>query len=474
MISASPEIAEIANDLLNEFENSQWELVDNSLYYESEKRPNAIGLATPPEMRKLDCRIGWCRIYVDSLEERLDVEGFRLGTAKNAHLIYERLWSWWQYNDLDEWAGLGHTEAMIHGRAYVTVSAPEPGNKFLDPDKPIIRVESATSMWADIDPRTHQVTRAIRVIYREDGSQDPDRLTVYLPNITLGLIRSTRVSATEWDVDWEVRHNLGIVPVIPLLNRSRLTEWYGKSEISSELRSVTDAASRLMMNMQATAELMAIPQRILFGVDKDELLGTGSDKISVFEAYIARILAFTGDNDKMSAHQFQAAELRNFGDGMEMLAKEASKATGLPPQYLAVQSDNPASADAIRAAETRLVKKAERKQKMFGGAWEQVMRLALLIMDGDLPEDVHRLETVWRNAATPTIAAMADAVVKLASAQTASGEQILPTEQARILLDFTEEERIAMRESDRQTPRRQLNDVLNPPRFSDNPLSEED
>lgn len=466
MIAATPEIARLADDLLSEFGNSQTGLRDNILYYESKKRPQAIGLATPPEMRKLLAHIGWARIYLDSLEERLDIEGFRLaGRAAGTNIGDERLWSWWQYNDLDEWSGLGHLEAFIHGRAYVTIAAPDPFDSLSDQDKPVIRIESATTMWADVDPRTHRVTRAVRVVQDADGDVDPDRLTIYLPNSTIGLVRAQGMSVTAWDVEWQVDHDLGVVPVVPLLNRARLTEWYGKSEITEELRSAIDAAARILMNMQGTAELMAIPQRLLFGVSQDELLGTGPNKISTFQAYIGRILAFPDSG--ASAQQFSAAELRNFADAIEVIAKEAAKITGLPPQYLAYSSENPASADAIKASETRLVKKAERKQRIFGGAWEQVMRIAMLVMDGELPAESHRLETVWRNAATPTFAAIADAVVKLVSATTASGEQLLPNEQARIELGYSVEQRRQMTQWDRESPRQSLANVLKPPVFSD-------
>ena len=472
MIAATPEVARLADDLLSEFGNSQGGLQDNVLYYESKKRPEAIGLATPPEMRKLIAQIGWARIYLDSLEERLDIEGFRLAGKINGESIGdERLWSWWQYNDLDEWSGLGHLEAFIHGRAYVTIAAPDPNDSLADMDKPIIRIESATTMWADVDPRTHRVTKAIRVVQNADGDVDPDRLTVYLPNITYGLVRAQGMSLTPWDIEWQVQHNLGVVPVVPLLNRARLTEWYGRSEITEELRSAIDAAARIMMNMQATAELMAIPQRLLFGLTKDEMLGTGADRISSFQAYIARILAI--DKEGVTAHQFSAAELRNFADAIEVVAKEAAKITGLPPQYLAYSSENPASADAIRASETRLVKKAERKQRIFGGAWEQVMRIAMLVMDNELPAESHRLETVWRNAATPTFAAMADAITKIVAVQTQSGEQLLPTEQARIELGYSVEQRRQMKQWDRESPRQTLASVLKPPVFSDSNTQEE-
>ena len=49
----------------------------------------------------------------------------------------------------------------------------------------------------------------------------------------------------------------------------------------------------------------------------------------------------------------------------------------------------------------------------FGESWEEVMRLCFLVVDGELPENAARMETVWRDPATPTTAAAADALGKL-------------------------------------------------------------
>lgn len=72
-----------------------------------------------------------------------------------------------------------------------------------------------------------------------------------------------------------------------------------------------------------------------------------------------------------------------------------------------VSSDNLASAEAIRSAESRLVKKTERTARLFGGAWEQVIRLAMLIQDGTISKLAFRMETTWRDPSTPAVAAKA-------------------------------------------------------------------
>ncbi len=420
-------------DMINLFQEKQAPLRENANYYNSEARPKAIGIAVPPEMKGLLAQVGYPRIYIDAIAERLELEGFRLGKADKAD---EELWDWWQANNLDVEAPLGQTDALYQGRSYITVAAPDPATDlFVDPKVPIIRVEPPTNLYASIDPRTRAVTQAIRAIYNEDGSS-VTAATLYLPLQTVIWQKAN----SEWLPPTVIPHNLGIVPVIPMANRTSLSDLYGTSAITPELRSVTDAAARILMDLQATAELMAIPQRILFGV-KPEQLGvdpeTGQKR---WDAYLARILAFSDPQGK--GYQFSAAELRNFVDALDALDKKAAAYTGLPPQYLSTSSDNPASAEAIKSSESRLVKHCELKTKIFGGAWEQAMRVAYLVMKGagSLPSDYYRMESIWRDPSTPTYSARADAATKLYG----GGLGVIPKERARIDIGYSVAERAEM------------------------------
>jgi hypothetical protein len=437
--------------MLNLFEEKTRTLSDNTAYYNAERRPDAIGVTVPTQMQKLLAHVGYPRLYIDSVAERQELEGFRLGGADQADAD---LWDWYVANNLDIESTLGHTDALVHGRSYITVSKPDPKIDIgVDPNVPIIRVEPPTALYAAIDTRTRQVTEAIRAVYDDDGTQII-MATLYLPDKTLGWVKE----AGAWKPVINVPHNLGIVPVIPLSNRTRLSDLYGTSEITPELRSMTDAAARILMNMQATAELMAVPQRLLFGVKPEELGVDPDTGQSLFDAYLARILAFEDPDSK--AQQFSAAELRNFTDALQEIAKQVAAYTGLPPQYLSTSSDNPASAEAIRASESRLVKHVERKNLVFGGAWEQAMRVAYLVMKGStLPPDYFRMESIWRDPSTPTYAAKADAVSKLY----ANGLGVIPKERARIDLGYSVTEREEMKVwDDQENPMGLLGAVAGP------------
>lgn len=420
------EYAKVVMDLSAKLTHAANDLEESNSYYEATYRLQTIGISTPHQMRCLRASIGWGRMYVDAVEERMDLEGFRMGD--DAERV-KTLLQWWQTNDLDEESGLAHTDAMVFGRSYVTVSAPSEDDD--DQDIPIIRVESPMNMWADVDPRTRRVTRAIR-LYKNPDNLAEQWATLYLPDETVFLINKDG----HWLLDPErplVAHGMGRVPVVPIMNRERLADRHGSSEITEELRSFIDAASRTMMNMQAASELMAVPQRLLFGVDASELAPNGSPQ-EVYQAYMAQIMAIGDPQGR--AEQFTAAELQNFVNVLQELSKHVASYTGLPPQYLSFSSDNPASAEAIKSAETRLVKKCERKSRLYGGSWEEVMRLATLVMEGSTPPEMQRMQAIWRDPATPTYASLADAAQKLY----ANGEGVIPRRRAQVDIGYSDEE----------------------------------
>jgi hypothetical protein len=122
------------------------------------------------------------------------------------------------------------------------------------------------------------------------------------------------------------------------------------------------------------------------------------------------------EGNKPSVEQFNPASPAPYLDQIKGYAQLLAAEAGIPAAYLGFQTDNPASADAIRAGEARLVKRAERRQAVFGRAWLEVGRLALLVRDGSVPAEFDdRISARWRDAATPTRSAAADEALKLTS-----------------------------------------------------------
>ncbi|GAA4934030.1 hypothetical protein HD597_010080 [Nonomuraea thailandensis] len=396
----------------------------------------------PELLKELDDRIkkvviNWPRLIVDSVEERLDVEGFRRGSDAEADA---KLWDIWQYNDLDEQSQMGHVDALTMRRGFVCVgSNPE------EDEPPLITVESPLQMYADTDPRTRRVRAALRRWNDDElsvgGQVRQQYATLYLPNDTIHYHFDE--GWTEIDRD---EHNLGLPPIEPLVNRPRPLRPLGVSELV-DVVPLSDAACKIATDMMVGAEYHAIPRRWVWGVDKDDFIGPDGKPVGAWSQLMGRLWSNEKGPGEIEAGQFPESSLANFHETINALARLVASISGLPPHYLGYSTENPASADAIRSSEARLVKRAERKQRSFGGSWERVMRLAERIMDGKWNEKSRSLETIWRDASTPTEAAKADATVKKKTAG------IIDNEQAREDLGYTSVQRGRMRRREQAAAR---------------------
>jgi hypothetical protein len=192
---------------------------------------------------------------------------------------------------------------------------------------------------------------------------------------------------------------------------------------------VSDAACKIASDMMVSAEYHAMPRRWATGMSRDDFADENGQPLGAMSSLAGRLWVNESENVKYG--QFPEAQLSNFHETLNQLARLVAALTGLPPSFLGLATDQPPSADAIRASEARLVKRAERRQRAFGEAWERVMRLTMLVRDGELDPRARSLETVWRDPATPTFAQMADATVKLHAAG------LLPTEAAQERLGFS-------------------------------------
>jgi hypothetical protein len=379
--------------------------------------------------------IAWPQLVVDSLEERLDVEGFGLPDDD----ADDELWRVWQANDCDEQSQMATVDALTMRRSYIAVGTNED-----DDQTPLITFESPLEVFADIDPRTRGVRSAIRLYgygfgygYQGlDGQTASQTLvsgkveryaTVYEPNRT-----SFYDLTSEWKLLDRDEHNLGVVPIVPMVNRSRLADWRGRSELDTILP-LAHAANKLATDMMVAAEFIAVPLRGIFGVSPGDFEDEQGNKLSPMQVLMGRLLTIPDDEKVARQFEFASAQLSNFHQSIDQLARLVASLSGLPPHFLGLATDNPPSADAIRSSEARLVKRAERKQRAFGGSYEKAMRIVRRLQGDDDPK-WRQLETKWRDASTPTIAQTADAAVK----KYTSG--ITTLRQTRLDLQYTESE----------------------------------
>ena len=427
-------------------ESLQSGLEDLNRYYEGQQ---PLAYLHPQLLEELGDQlkqvvINWPRLVIDALDERLDVEGFRYAESEAAA---DDLWQIWQANGMDQKSQQAHVDAFAMRRSFLVV-----GSNEKDPATPLVTVESPLQMQVDWDPRTREVRAALKRWHEQDPITDAvtDRYAaLYLPDKT---VYYEQTAVTAWRETDRDEHKLGQVPVVPLVNRSRVMKPGGVSELA-DIIPISDAACKIATDMMVSAEYHAMPRRVAFGVDEEDFTDSAGNPVSVWSRLAGRIWAMTkkrGGDDGADVVQFPEAQLSNFHSTIELLARLVAALSGMPPHFLGLDTNNPPSADAIRSAETRLVKRAERRQRSFSGSYECMNRLILRIRDGVWDPEAMNLETLWRDPSTPTFAQKADAVVKLVQAN------ILPVEQAREDLGYTAVQRQRMQNMDSDALQRAL------------------
>ena len=399
-------------------------------YYEGEQPLKYMSEAMREELGDTvaEMVINWARLVADAYETRLDIEGFRyLSPAAE-----QELWAVWQANNMDEQSQQGHLDSIALARSYVTVGSQA------EHDWPLITVESPFQMWARRDARTRRVTSAIKRWSDEPeymGQPGKQRALVYTPEWTREFVQ---VGGGWEQSGFADEHGFGVVPVVPLVNRPRLLRPDGTSELV-DLIPIADAANKMATDMMVSGEFHAMPRRWAFGLKQSDFVDKNGNPLSAWSKVKSRLWA--NENPNIKVGQFTESDLSNFRDTIKLLAQLTSQLAALPPHYMGFAGDNPVSAEAINAAESQLVKRVERKHTFLGGSWEEVQRLVLMYTNqsSELPPEAYGMETVWRDPSTPTEAQKADAAVKKYQSK------LVPLEQTRIDLGYTDKERTQMR-----------------------------
>lgn len=359
--------------------------------------------------------INWPETIVDSVTRRLQPEGFRLGQGGEAD---DELWRIFTANDLDEESPLGIADALIHGISYLSVWGNED-----DPNTPSMVFESAHQVVVDYEPGGRTVRSALK--RWTDG--DTVYATLYLRDRVIRYASAQRTAGVvvqpRYEIDQVLDNPLGAVPIVPMVNRGRLLNRAGRSELAS-IAPIADGINKLATDMLVTAEFYVTPRRYATGMQVSGNAGNAGnaenrDRLQAeVEAYWekAQKSKFLVAGQGVEFGQFPEATLDGFVKGINLLTSSLAAIGGLPPDDLGLNTTNPASAEARRAAETTLILRAKEKQRALGGGFARAMRLAVAARDGvplaEISQDLSRMQVVWQDPATPAIAQAMDAAVK--------------------------------------------------------------
>ncbi len=346
----------------------------------------------------------WMALVVDAAEERLHIDGFRVGDESAGD---KPAWEIWQRNSLDADSELLHRDALVTGRGYAMV--------WYGTDGAEITVEEPTDVIVAYQAGSRRTREAALKAWTDEWTGRV-YANVYLPDAIWKFEapapgEGVGVESVRWTPragDEMVANPLKVVPIVEFRNRPR-TNGSARSEIEDVL-SVQDQINKLVCDMLVASEFAAYPQRYAAGIEPDVDPDTGEEK-PPFKAAIDRVWT-TGDPETKFG-QFAAADLGNYVKAIENRVQSLASRTRTPPHYLLGQSGSFPSGESLKATETGLVAKVRSKARHFGESWEEVMRLAGDVEEKDGLSAAIGAEVIWRDPESRTEAEHIDALGKL-------------------------------------------------------------
>lgn len=338
--------------------------------------------------------VNYPRLAVEALADRMRLAGIELDSRP--------VWQAFLRAGGRELAELVHTDRLLYGSAYVTVWATEDGRPTLTGDSPF-------SMAHASDPATGETWWALRR-WRVSPTEvacaimTPDRVTEYRADSG-----GDTLPATAYRRHRALDNPLGVVPVVPFIRRSSLSDPATGSSAVADLLDLSDAAAKVLGDAMVTSEYYARPRRWATGLEIEE-----DDDGNPVDPFGKRRFLQSEDPDTKFG-QLDGARLDGYGDLLATISQAVGALSGLPPHYLGLHGDQPASAEGIRAAEAQLVARAETEKSRTADEWARVAVL-LDAVDRGVPVDpatAGRAVVSWEPSETSTPAMDADAAVKL-------------------------------------------------------------
>lgn len=323
---------------------------------------------------------------------------------EDAHLkeVKNKASAIWKRNRLDAVQELIHTQALVKGKAYLVCwpNAETEKAEIFFHDAILIRC------WYDEDGQLEVAAKQWR---RPDGQLRrnmyfKDRVEKWIltsPTVAMSSAKEAQKVtpmgigshllewerwADEGDESWPIENPYGRVPVIPFVNKPKHAG-EGQSEIKNTVPQ-QDAINKELADMLVASEYGAFAQKIIASKGRPkEGWKHGPNQ-----------LWSTSDTDAKWG-QFDATPLSNFIDAVDMWVQHVASTSRTPHHYFFTQGDAP-SGEALRAAEAGLVKKVEKKQVHFGNAWEDAIRFALEIEEGEEYTADLDIDATWKSAET--------------------------------------------------------------------------
>lgn len=357
-------------------------------YYEMKNNAQDFSSLAPEKFKGLKETVGWCAKAVDSLADRLQFDEFQNDEFDLSEIFLS--------NNQDILIDSAVLSALISACSFVYIRE--------DNGYPRLQVIDGSNATGIIDPVTNLLTEGYAVLER-DSMGVVKTEAYFMAGMTEIYSHGVLVQRIPSSAPYAL--------LVPIIYRPDAKRPFGHSRISRACIAYTQTALRTIKRSEVSAEFYSFPQKYVLGLSEDAEFNNRLAAISSF-------LNFTkdGDDDHPIVGQFQQQSMTPYTEQLRTLASLFAGETGLTLDDLGFATENPSSAEAIKAGHENLRLTARKAQRTFGTGLLNVGYLAVCIRDRyAYQRDAFRdTKVAWMPIFEPDAAALSgvgDAILKI-------------------------------------------------------------
>lgn len=368
--------------------NKQTRVLLRYKYYEMKNNAQDFSSLAPEKFKGLKETVGWCAKAVDSLADRLQFDEFQNDEFDLSEIFLS--------NNQDILIDSAVLSALISACSFVYIRE--------DNGYPRLQVIDGSNATGIIDPVTNLLTEGYAVLER-DSMGVVKTEAYFMAGMTEIYSHGVLVQ--------RIPNAAPYALLVPIIYRPDAKRPFGHSRISRACIAYTQTALRTIKRSEVSAEFYSFPQKYVLGLSEDAEFNNRLATISSF-------LNFTkdGDGDHPIVGQFQQQSMTPYTEQLRTLASLFAGETGLTLDDLGFATENPSSAEAIKAGHENLRLTARKAQRTFGTGLLNVGYLAVCIRDRyAYQRDAFRdTKVAWLPIFEPDAAALSgvgDAILKI-------------------------------------------------------------
>lgn len=359
-------------------------------YYEMKNSIEEFAISTPPNLLGWKSVLGWCGKAVDALADRLVFREF-----ENDNFAMNEIF---RLNNPDILFDSAVLSALISSCCFIYISKGDDGF-------PRLQVIDGGNATGIMDPITGLLQEGYAVLERDnnDNPKVEAHFKVGQTDIYSAGLRPRAIG------------NSAPAPLlVPIVYRPDAKRVFGHSRISRACMSIVGSALRTVKRSEISAEFYSFPQKYITGLSEDV------EKMDKWKASMSSMMTFTKDEDGDSPTlgQFSQQSMTPHTEQLRMFAALFAGETGLTLDDLGFATENPSSAEAIKAAHENLRVTARKAQRTFGSGFLNAGYLATCLRDdyAYYRNQIYMTKPVWEPVFEPDAAMLSsigDGAIKI-------------------------------------------------------------